>query len=316
MNKKIIFYYFLIALIAIISITDSSHTALMSAKFDVDETLAFWTPERIKSAEPLILKNVGFRNKTTSGTKNVKITDYDNDQQLVMPPFDNPNNPLNYPVGRLLFSNHQTGNLGSCTASMINTENGNIGITAAHCLFNGDGIIYNDLMFSPGYNGIPGPLGLIPVESMSVPTEYDEENVIPDYDYGMIRMRFNDPNGYKLQQYTGANGWRLNVEGDNIVTTIFGYPNGGDMPNCARDGEHLCTFVGNAKTADTTYVIPGVNLGSGASGAPMMVGYIINRNLGYIYSDHSAYFSKDDLSLAPYYIPEEFHILLDYASTM
>jgi hypothetical protein len=53
MNKKIIFYYFLIALIVIISITDSSYAAL-TAKFDVDKTLAFWTPERIKSAKPLI----------------------------------------------------------------------------------------------------------------------------------------------------------------------------------------------------------------------------------------------------------------------
>ena len=85
MNKKITLYYFLIALIVI----DSSHAALMSAKFDVNKTLAFWTPERIKSAKPLILKNIEFRNETTSGTKNVKITDDDDNEQLVMPPFDN-----------------------------------------------------------------------------------------------------------------------------------------------------------------------------------------------------------------------------------
>ena len=66
MNKKIILYYFLIAIIVIISITDSSHATLMSAKLDVKKTLDFWTPERIKSAEPLILENIGFRNKTTT----------------------------------------------------------------------------------------------------------------------------------------------------------------------------------------------------------------------------------------------------------
>src|SRR5947208_13842125 len=120
-----ILYYFLIALIAIISITDSIYAAL-TAKFDVDKTLAFWTPEKIKSAEPLIPKNIEFRNKTTSGTKNVTITADDGQHQLVMPPFDNTHNPLNYPVGRLLFSDHQTGQPKACTASMINTENGNI----------------------------------------------------------------------------------------------------------------------------------------------------------------------------------------------
>src|SRR6266511_3983163 len=263
--KKIIFYYFLIALIVMISITDSSYAAL-TAKFDVNKTLAFWTPERIKSAKPLILENIGFRNKTTSGAKNVTIT-VDVNQQLVMPPFDNPNNPRNYPVGILFFSVPETGKPRFCTASMINTENGNIAITAAHCLFNDNRIVYNNMMFSPGYNsGIPGPLGLIPVEFVTVPPEYIKDD--PVYDYGMIRMRFNDPNGYKLQQYTGANGWRLDVEGDNILTTIFGYPLGGDMPNCPRDGFHLCVFVGNAKTTDTTYEIHGVNLGPGASGAP------------------------------------------------
>ena len=84
MNKKITLYYFLIALIVIISITDSSYAAL-TAKLDVDKTLAFWTPERIKSAEPLIPKNIGFRNETRNGAKNVKITADDDGQQLVMP---------------------------------------------------------------------------------------------------------------------------------------------------------------------------------------------------------------------------------------
>ena len=101
-----ILYYFLISLIVIIiSITDSSHAALVSAKLDVNKTLAFWTPERIKSVKPLILKNVEFRNKTRNATKNVTITADDNDQQrLSMPPFDNPKNPSNYPVGMLFYS--------------------------------------------------------------------------------------------------------------------------------------------------------------------------------------------------------------------
>src|SRR6266511_1654779 len=142
MNKKIIFYYFLIALIVIISITDSSYAVPMSAKFDVNKTLAFWTPERIKSAKPLILENIEFRNKTRNGTRNAKITADDGQRQLVMPPFDNPNNPHNYPIGRL-FSTDSAGRPGICTASMINTENGNIGITAAHCLFNNNGVVYS-----------------------------------------------------------------------------------------------------------------------------------------------------------------------------
>ena len=100
-----ILYYFLIALIAIISIisiTDSSHTALMSAKFDVDKSLAFWTPERINSAKPLIFENIEFRNKTTSGTKNVKIIN--DDQQLVEigPGLGQTGSPAGDPASRVM----------------------------------------------------------------------------------------------------------------------------------------------------------------------------------------------------------------------
>src|SRR5207244_7535163 len=99
-----------------------------------------------------------------------------------------------------------------------------------------------------------------------------------------MRMRFNDPNGYKLQQYTGANGWKLDVSGDNILTTVFGYSIRGTVPNCPRDGRHLCMFVGNAKTIDNTYEIHGVYLGVGSSGGTMLVNYDANRNLSYTYS--------------------------------
>ena len=314
MNKKITLYYFLIALIVIISITDSSYAAL-TAKFDVDKTLAFWTPEIIKSVKPLIPKNIGFRNKTRNGIRNIKIRADNGQQQLVMPPFDNPNNRHNYPIGRL-FSTDSVGRLIACTASMINTENGNIGITAAHCLFDDDGTIFNNMMFSPGYDsGIPGPLGLIPVEFVVVPSEYDGKvDGPPVYDYGFIRMNFNDPNGYKLQQYTGANGWRLNVEGDDILTAIFGYPNGGDMPNCERDGKHLCAYVGNVKTRDTLYVIPGVELGNGASGSPFIVEFDTRRNLGYTYSNYASHNRNNNIDAGPRYNPVDFNNLLEYVS--
>src|SRR5207248_11486235 len=121
-------------------------------------------------------------------------------------------------------------------------------------------------------------------------------NIAPVYDYGMIRLEFHDPNGYKLQQYTGANGWRLDVRDDNIVTTVLGYPVGGDMPNCPRDGFHLCVFVGNVKTRETTYAIPGMRIGPGASGSPLIVGHLINRNLGYTYSNYAAYSFDDNRS--------------------
>ncbi|CAG8441961.1 6494_t:CDS:2, partial [Ambispora leptoticha] len=256
-------------------ITDSSYAALMTAKFDVNKTLAFWTPERMKSAKPLMPKNIGFRNKTRSGAKNAKIMVDDDDQTLSMDPFDNPNNPLNYPIGMLFFSDPETGEPQVCTASVFNTENGNIGMTAAHCLFNDDGIQFNNIAFSPG---------------------------------------FDDPDGFTLQQYTGANGWRLGLEDDNIVTTVFGYPQNGDMPDCPKDGFHLCVMVNTVERRDTEYVIPGVNLGDGVSGAPWTIEHDPNRNLGYMYGNHAFYNTEENQSESTRYNPEDFNDLLEYVS--
>ena len=202
-------------------------------------------------------------------------------------------------------------------SSMINTENGNIGITAAHCLLNDDGVVHNNLAFSPGYDsGTPGPHGLIPVEFVAVPSEYDGtgDNKPPVYDYGMMRMKFNDPNGYKLQQYTGANGWRLDVEGDKILTTVFGYPSDGNMPKCPNDGHHLCAFIGDVKTSETLYVIPGMNLGVGVSGASFTVNHDTNRNLGYTYGSDSSFFEDGDQTEGPRYNPVEFNNILALVS--
>src|SRR5437764_13961004 len=129
-----------------------------------------------------------------------------------------------------------------------------------------------------------------------------------------MRMRFNDPNGFKLEQYTGANGWRLNVEGGNILTTIFGYPIDGNMSNCARDGKHLCAYVGNVGTTDNIYVIPGLDLGIGVSGGPLIVEHNTGRNLGYTYSNYASYYRNDDISGGPRYDPEEFNLILEYVS--
>ena len=86
------------------------------------------------------------------------------------------------------------------------------------------------------------------------------------------------------------------------------------MPNCPRDGLHLCMFVGNAKSSESFYLIPGVNIGPGASGAPMTINHDANRNLGYLYSEHTIYFLDIDQSGSPIYSPGDFNSLLNTVS--
>ncbi|CAG8523903.1 11086_t:CDS:1 [Acaulospora colombiana] len=292
-----------------ISLTDSSYADLMIAKFDVEKTLAFWTPERIKSAKPLTPKDIGFRNKT-SRVKNSKVKR--DDYPSLKEPFDNPDNQRNYPVGLLSITDPDTGALTTCTASVFNTDNGNIGITAGHCIFNNNGRQYENLMFSPGFDiGAPGPLGSLAVDIAAAPAEYNDDPVA--YDYGMFRVNF-DNGGNRLQDLTGANGWLLNPTQDNLITTVFGYPQSGDMPNCPNDGLHLCVIVGNVVVSDDESVMPNVDLGAGSSGAPWIINYNADRNLGYMYGNEAFYNVEDNQSESPRYDPETFNDLVEYVS--
>ena len=56
-----------------------------------------------------------------------------------------------------------------------------------------------------------------------------------------------------------------------------------------------------------------MDIGLGASGAPMIVGHN-TRNLGYLYSNYASYSKSRDVSSGPRYDPEEFNNLLDHVS--
>ncbi|CAG8793535.1 3296_t:CDS:1, partial [Gigaspora rosea] len=210
------------------------------------------------------------------------------------------NSELNFPIG-LLFINLGSGLETTCTASVINTENGNIGLTTAHCLTRDDGTTYDpdDILFSPGFdNKETGPLGTIKVEELAVPYTHLVNPIVADY--ALIKLAFIDPNGgnASLQDHTGGLGWRFDI-GNNTLTNVFGCPDSGDLVNCYKDGYHLCEWQGNVLKTEKEYIIKGINLGSGASGAPMIFQYNRNEHLGYVYTVHEGYLNLTNESFAP-----------------
>ncbi|CAG8755938.1 3198_t:CDS:1 [Dentiscutata erythropus] len=314
MNKQIIFY-FLIALVVLTFIIEVYSTPVIY-KFNNDKKLDFLTPEKMKNAKPLTTRNLGFKTRSTKIKRNT--TDSSKNTKSI-PPLEKKisladvDQQQNIPIGKL-FIHNQEGDLFTCTASVINTQpegDGNIGITAAHCLYNfTTQTYYNNIYFSPGYdNGQPqpNPLSAISVDLTAVTVEFINNND-DHFDWALIKFDFN-LNGQPLQYYTGSLGWALNV-GDNIPTTIRGYPNEGQLPNCPNDGEHLCTWQGTPNLADY-YLIPDLEIGEGASGSPLIMNYDPNTNLGTLYSNYASFDEIEEEALSPIYDPIEFQALLD-----
>ncbi|CAG8446605.1 12907_t:CDS:2 [Gigaspora rosea] len=195
---------------------------------------------------------------------------------------------------------------------VINTANGNIELTAAHCLLDDDGNQYNlsYLSFSPGYdNGTNGPLGVIPVADIAIPYTHllDPQTA----DYALVRFEFRDPNrgSATLQDYTGALGWRFDI-GNNEPTSVLGYPKDGDLENCARDSEHLCKWQGIIAKLENYHAISNVDIGEGASGGPFISQYNTETNLGYTYAIYDATYDEPNLSVGDIWHENTFKELL------
>ncbi|RIB21697.1 hypothetical protein C2G38_2140538 [Gigaspora rosea] len=281
MNKKFSFYL-LIALIAVIN----SHSSVISQKND------FRTPKRIK--ETTIFKNKHERNKENEERSKNKIYS----RNIVMDPVLSKVNPnINFPIG-LLIIDIDNDTEQTCTASVINTENGNIGLTSAHCLINDNGTTFDpkDISFSPGYDNQEGPLGTVNVEDFAIPSLHFLEPLIEDY--ALVKFAFTDPNGARLQDHTGGLGWRFDIR-NNTLTNVFGYSGSDDWVNCTKDGYHLCEWQGNVQDEEVFYIIDGIDLGKGASGSPMIFQYNRTENLGYVYSVYKGLIENTYESFAP-----------------
>ncbi|CAB4378257.1 unnamed protein product [Rhizophagus irregularis] len=173
-----------------------------------------------------------------------------------------------------------------CTATVIRTNNGNIAITAAHCIWDIIDENWNtDFYFFPGYNnGNPGSLGAVRAHTFSIWSDFTKDETL--YDYGFIKFYYQD--GRKLQDDTGAFDCDFNVPPGEYQTTVFGYPyNSGEM-DCPRDGQHLCEWQGNSFEFPNN--LPNyqwhrgisIDVGSGSSGGPWIRNYDPNTNGGNI----------------------------------
>ncbi|CAG8836888.1 34668_t:CDS:1 [Gigaspora margarita] len=293
MNKKSSLYL-LIVLIAIIVIP--SVASVISQRNNINDVLPFQTSESIN--ETSRFKNKYKRNKGNKARS----------RNLIVPPFVSVANPNhNYPVGLLLSGNESTDD--TCTASVINTSNGNIGLTAAHCLLDDNGNPWNlsFLLFSPGYdNRSIGPLGSFPVADIAIPHNYFANPI--KYDYALMRFEFNH-GGARLQDYTGALGWRFDI-GNGEPTSFHGYPGNGDFENCTKDGRHLCKWQGVTEKSKMVYFIKTLIPGDGSSGGPFISQYNAVTNLGYLYALMHGYAQGFNFSVASIWDKRNFLDLL------
>ncbi|KND92022.1 hypothetical protein TOPH_03279 [Tolypocladium ophioglossoides CBS 100239] len=148
-----------------------------------------------------------------------------------------------------------------CTASVIESKNGNVILTAAHCV-SGSG---KGLVFSPGYHDGAVPYGSYPVTAAYVHPDWNKDHSIDD-DFAFLTLGKGTHGGKSVdvQSVVGGNKLVTNAGYKNTVEVV-GYNDNAQKP------VHCLVGTYEAEAGQL-----GFNCGpfsSGTSGSPWISGY-------------------------------------------
>ncbi|SDZ40412.1 V8-like Glu-specific endopeptidase [Amycolatopsis xylanica] len=188
-----------------------------------------------------------------------------------------------------------------CTASVVHSDAGDLVLTAAHCLHEGEGGDYiDDISFAPGYHDGVAPYGMwTAVKTLVAPGWIESSD--PDLDVGFITVRQNG-NPHPIESVTGANQLGVARGFDNKIT-MTGYPDDTDAPV-------VCTNT-TSRESEFQMRVDCAGFPEGTSGGPWVtdadpvtkLGTVIGVIGGYQFggdeadTSYSSYFDTDVQSL-------------------
>lgn len=248
------------------------------------EVEAFWTDERLDSAEPddgwQVENDYVYDIRTPSvptapqapPVQAVLAEDAAAREQQI----------FNAPTGRYFFRNPD-GEMKWCTASVVNTPSKRIAITAGHCVHTGkDGDWMRRGIFFPAYRDGVKPFGGYAIRyfyTFKDWTDFGGPELNPrtsinfQRDIGVLVLTLGGRTHKRVQDVTGAHGLKYNMEDNEWMADVFGYPgnisSGRVRQRCTRGtfaGHHLrlevlCNFKGGASGGPWIYDINSAGLG-------------------------------------------------------
>lgn len=197
----------------------------------------------------------------------------------------NPDDPPHLgPVTAGVIQYKRNGRLFGCSGSVINTGTRNIVATAAHCIYNKDSsspVYSTDVTYTP--QGAYGhkPFGTWHVTHHAIYRAWRKRGSIA-YDIALLVVA--PQNGIKIQDATGANGWRVNSSPVQNSVMIAGYKL---IPNTTqhslrwdRNNARRATSLGRfrASKMDCPHISTGV------SGGPWLLAEDRRAGVGIVYA--------------------------------
>jgi len=160
-----------------------------------------------------------------------------------------------------------------CTGSVVNSPEGDIVVTAAHCVYDSSGV-YTDLAFVPGYHDGQDPYGVWIPSAVVVAPQWASSSD-PNSDVAFMVVHEQD-SPTKIQDVVGGDDLGLNP-GYTGLTQVVGYPESTEEPiTCTNN---------TAEFTDPSLTTPQLefdcaNYPGGTSGGPFLQSVDSNTELG------------------------------------
>ncbi|MFJ6571884.1 trypsin-like serine peptidase [Streptomyces sp. NPDC091292] len=270
-----------------------THTTAVSAA-EQRAALHFWTDERLRTA----------RDMTTSPTTTATATATAAEKapHIQVPPLSapatiTPNTPtppslrassptawtgdglISTTAGKVFFQNASGGTF-ACSATVANSDNRSVVLTAAHCVVNsGTGEVYRNWVFIPGYANGNRPFGTFTASRLITDAQYVSTAGNANWDFAFAVL--GTVNGRTVGDTVGAEGIAFNSPTGRHVHS-FGYGgsaaegNGERLNHCEGD-----EFADAGRPGSTMWGIDCVQTG-GSSGGGFLADFNTGNGGGYL----------------------------------
>lgn len=261
----------------------------------------YWTPERMrKTVREAQARGTLEPAPTAPPSVQVEQPQADGPPTTLAPP-EEPQTPPVGPsitrlpaaptVGKVFFYNPYLQQNRVCSASVLNSQNKNMVLTAGHCIVKKRATMKR-WIFVPGYNYGNAPYGSWKAQYATMPTPWSEHQI---YEYDVALMTMYPSNGQEVANVVGANGIIVNHQFPQVA--VWGYP--AEDPYDGRT-QYYCL---NRQTyeAPVLRVKTGCPMTGGASGGPWFQDFNTNVLRGYAIGVTSTSAQPEGYIASPYF---------------
>lgn len=297
MFLQILFICLLSNILSTISGEIVSITPVLPRSGSIDDYIksidAWWTPERIKNAQPrnFSISPGKFRSAEAQGNSTISV----GPPTIIEGSSPKGGSPLKRAIsstgrqisttGRILW---QVGSYSySCSGAVINSQSGDLIVTAAHCVYDTDTKTWfnnNKWTFVPAYANNKRPYGSWPARRFSLQNAWISSG---NYNYDVAFVSLQRLSNKRIQDVVGSQGVGFNLPTLKYIYD-FGYPANLD------NAEYLKSCVGYARKSNyraNGYIYNGQGLpctmSHGCSGGPWLQNVVESTGVGTVVSVNS-----------------------------